>query len=198
MLRSWSAPPGQELIRQDYLAFLDTHPGAVWRDSGPEHLTASALLLDADRTHALLTLHGKGGFWAQLGGHLEPQDSSLAAGALREATEESGIAGVELLAAGGPVRLDRHELSSAFGTCRAHRDVQYLAVAPPGAQPVLSAESRALRWFALADLVDGRLCSARVDGGAFVDVRGLAAAALDVVARDRTWSAGDLRPSRRR
>ncbi|MBW8810801.1 MAG: NUDIX domain-containing protein, partial [Lysobacter sp.] len=38
------------------------------------------------------TLHRKGGFWVQCGGHLEPDDATLSAAALREATEESGIA----------------------------------------------------------------------------------------------------------
>ena len=45
--------------------------------------------------------------WLQMGGHCEPEDATLAAAALREATEESGIAGLTLLP-GGPVRLDRH------------------------------------------------------------------------------------------
>lgn len=40
----------------------------------------------------LLTLHPKVGLWLQMGGHCEPGDETLAAAALREATEESGIA----------------------------------------------------------------------------------------------------------
>ena len=63
----------------------------------------------------------------------------------------------------GPVTLDAHGLSSAFGRCGTHLDVQYAAVAPPGAEPAVSAESHDVRWFpvdamppgAVADL--GRL-----------------------------------------
>ena len=65
----------------------------------------------------LLTLHRKGGFWAQFGGHCEPSDTTLADAALREAREESGIEELRLVG-DGPVDLDRHALSSAFGTLR--------------------------------------------------------------------------------
>ncbi len=41
----------------------------------------------------LLTLHPRFGRWLQLGGHCEDTDADIAAAALREATEESGIDG---------------------------------------------------------------------------------------------------------
>jgi 8-oxo-dGTP pyrophosphatase MutT (NUDIX family) len=121
------------------------------RDCVPAHLTASALVLDHAGERVLLTLHRKGGFWGQLGGHCEPQDGTLAAAALREATEESGIAGLRLVG-DGPVDLDRHALSTAFGTCGEHLDVRYAVVAPPGAEPVVSEESDDLAWFSAGDL----------------------------------------------
>ena len=113
----------------------------------PAHLTASALVVDATGEHVLLALHRKGGFWAQLGGHCEPVDVTLLGAALREAGEESGIDGLQVLGR-GPVDLDRHELSGAFGSCGEHLDVRYLVVAPPGAEPVVSDESDDVRWFA--------------------------------------------------
>ncbi len=51
---------------------------------------------------------------------------TLAAAALREATEESGIEGLILLP-GGPVALDRHAIPAP---CNWHLDVQYAALAP--------------------------------------------------------------------
>jgi 8-oxo-dGTP pyrophosphatase MutT (NUDIX family) len=147
VLAGWSAPDDtQDLLRTAYLDHLRAHDDAVLRSCVPAHLTASAMLLDSTGEQVLLTLHRKGGFWGQLGGHCEPEDDTLAGAALREATEESGIEGLRLVG-GAPVDLDRHLLSSAFGSCGEHLDVRYAVVAPPGAEPVVSEESDDLAWF---------------------------------------------------
>jgi 8-oxo-dGTP pyrophosphatase MutT (NUDIX family) len=146
-LDHWPAPDDpQERLRSAYVGHLHAHPDALLRSCLPAHLTASALVLDDTGDRVLLTLHRKGAFWGQLGGHCEPEDATLAGAALREATEESGIAGLRLLGA-GPVELHRHTLSSAFGGCGEHLDVRYAVVAPPGAEPVASDESDDVAWF---------------------------------------------------
>ena len=142
VLKEWNAPDGtQASLRDDYLAHLATHPDGMWKPCGDGHITASALVIDPARGSVLLTLHKKLKLWLQMGGHCEPQDSELAASALREATEESGIEGLRLLRP-EPVRLDRH-----LTPCAWHLDVQYAAVAPPGAVEAISEESLDLRWF---------------------------------------------------
>lgn len=134
----------QAALRAAYLRHLDEHPDALWREGPPEHLTASAFVLDADRRHLLLTLHRKGGFWVQCGGHLEPDDATLSAAALREASEESGLAGLQVI---GPADLHRHSLSAAFGRCREHLDVAYLVQASYAAQPQVGPESIDVAWW---------------------------------------------------
>ena len=62
----------------------------------PGHITASALVLDHTGTETLLTLHPRLGRWVQLGGHCEDGDADIAAAALREAGEESGIDGLTI------------------------------------------------------------------------------------------------------
>lgn len=147
LLTGWPAPDGeQERLRLAYLEHLGAHGDGMWRSCVPSHLTASALVLDPPGDRVLLAFHGKGRFWAQFGGHCEPGDVTVAAAALREAVEESGIPGLRLVGS-HPVNLDRHALSSAFGSCREHLDVQFAAVAPAGAEPVVSAESAEVGWF---------------------------------------------------
>ncbi|WP_425245228.1 NUDIX hydrolase [Streptomyces sp. NEAU-NA10] len=141
---------GQDELRQTYLEHLEAHPDGMWKACEAGHITASALVIDPDHGRVLLTLHKKLRMWLQMGGHCEPQDTSLEAAALREATEESGIAGLTLLP-GGPVRLDRHPIPAP---CHWHLDVQYAAVAPSGALQAISDESLDLRWFPYAEVPD--------------------------------------------
>ncbi|MFI7298015.1 NUDIX hydrolase [Streptomyces sp. NPDC050121] len=137
---------GQEELRQTYLDHLGAHPDGMWKACGDGHITASALVIDPEHGRVLLTLHKKLRKWLQTGGHCEPVDATLAAAALREGTEESGVLGLALLP-GGPVRLDRH-----LTPCAWHFDVQYAALAPAGAVEAMSDESLDLRWFPYAEV----------------------------------------------
>ncbi|GAA2435926.1 NUDIX hydrolase [Streptomyces glaucus] len=140
----------QRELRQAYLDHLAAHPDGMWKSCSAGHITASALVIDPTGGRVLLTLHRKLRMWLQMGGHCEPGDSSLAAAALREATEESGIAGLTPLP-GGPVRLDRHPIPPP---CHRHYDVQYAVLAPPAAVHAISDESLDLRWFPYAEVAD--------------------------------------------
>lgn len=147
LLQGWEAPTaGQDGLRGGYLDHLAAHPDGLWKDGPPAHLTASCFVLDPSGTRTLLTHHAKGGFWVQLGGHCERADAGLAAVARREGREESGIPALEL-ASPVPVDLDRHPLSSAFGRCREHLDVAFVAVVDAGTVPQASPESINVAWF---------------------------------------------------
>lgn len=158
VLTGWAAPtPAQDDLRARYLVFLDEHPDADRRDLRAGHLTASTVVLDAARERVLLTLHPLAGRWFQLGGHVEPEDGTMAAAALREATEESGIDGLVLHPT--PIGLDWHAVrcrnSAGVPEPSNHLDVEYVAVAPPGAEHVRSHESLDLAWFGLDALPEG-------------------------------------------
>jgi 8-oxo-dGTP pyrophosphatase MutT (NUDIX family) len=117
----------------------------MWRSCHPDHLTASALVVDATGERVLLCLHRRLGRWLQTGGHCEPDDRTLRDVALREATEESGIAG--LVVDPVPLRLDRHVVPCGPLRPAHHLDVQYLARAAAQAREQVSSESMALGWF---------------------------------------------------
>ena len=132
------------------LAFLDEHPhDAHLRSCLPGHLTASAIVVDAKGERVLLTHHKKLGRWLQLGGHCDG-DADLAAVALREATEESGIEGLEIDPV--PIDLDIHTIPARKGEPEhLHLDTRFLVRAPVGAQARASDESDELRWFEPAE-----------------------------------------------
>ncbi|HET7682235.1 MAG TPA: NUDIX domain-containing protein [Marmoricola sp.] len=152
VLGRWHAPDeAQERLRRQYVAHLDAFPDGCEKPCFPDHLTAGALVLADDGAQVLLNLHRKARRWFAFGGHLEPADATLAAAALREATEESGL--VELALDPDPVHLSRHPVDFCSPRGRVHHlDVRYLAVVPAGTEPVLSPESLELRWFPVDDL----------------------------------------------
>ena len=147
LLGDWShRDPGQRVLRDQYLDFLQVHPDGMSRHCSVGHLTSSALVMNDSRSRVLLTLHPKVGRWLQLGGHNESGDASVRDAAHREAREESGIADVTIAAV--PLRLDRHAVPCR-GLPSEHLDVQYLAWVPDDAVAVISDESDDLRWFDL-------------------------------------------------
>ncbi|MGB1224213.1 MAG: NUDIX hydrolase [Mycobacterium sp.] len=152
-LSNWRpTDPAQDTLRHAVLAFLDTRADACLRACVPGHITASTLVLNHHRSHALLTLHPRIGRWVQLGGHCEAEDVSLVAAALREATEESGVAGLSIEPV--PVALHVHPLTCSLGVPTRHLDVQFVAHAPEGAEIICSEESLDLRWWPLDALPD--------------------------------------------
>jgi 8-oxo-dGTP pyrophosphatase MutT (NUDIX family) len=120
----------------------------------------------------LLLLHAKVRRWLQPGGHADG-DGNLARVALREATEETGIADLQVLTPA--VDLDVHRFHDAAGRepDHLHLDVRHLVVAPAGAVATTNHESEGVRWVPV-----DRLGTVDVDTGTRRMVRA-AVSALD-------------------
>ncbi len=132
-----------------YRALIEGHSDAALRTCRPGHLTGSALVVDHAGENTLLLLHAKFNRWLQPGGHADG-DANLAAVALREATEETGIDGLRIWPR--PLHLDIHEVYPPGEDPHLHFDVRFLVQAPAGAQPQGNHESRGLRWVPLDGL----------------------------------------------
>jgi 8-oxo-dGTP pyrophosphatase MutT (NUDIX family) len=154
ILTDWQAPdPAQDSLRHAALAFVSGRTDACRRECVAGHVTASALVLDDSGTRVLLTLHRRLGRWVQLGGHCDEDDPDVVAAALREATEESGVAGLRIAPELAAVHV--HPVVCSLGVPTRHLDLQFVAHAPAGAQIAISDESEDLRWWPADALPDG-------------------------------------------
>ncbi|HUP75386.1 MAG TPA: NUDIX hydrolase [Acidimicrobiales bacterium] len=143
-LRGLDAPE-----RDEFLRFTDEHADALLRSCVVGHLTGSALVVDPVSERMLLLHHRKLQKWLQPGGHADG-DGNLAAVALREATEETGIDGLRVVVPA--IHLDIHLVEPPHEAPHLHYDVRYLVLAPEGAKAIGNLESTALRWVTLDEL----------------------------------------------
>lgn len=146
-----AALPSSEAIRHrdDVAAFVAANGDAAHRTNTSGHLTGSALVIDASGERTLLMLHRKLGRWFQPGGHADG-DTNLPAVALREAQEETGIDGLEVVVPA--IDVDVHRVEPPKEGPHLHLDTRYLVLAPPGALEHANEESLALRWVTEAEL----------------------------------------------
>jgi ADP-ribose pyrophosphatase YjhB (NUDIX family) len=71
---------------------LKTTGSPFWRGQfHPGHLTASAIVVNRERTRSLLVHHAKLDRWLQPGGHFEPGEWQPVDAAAREVREETGL-----------------------------------------------------------------------------------------------------------
>jgi 8-oxo-dGTP pyrophosphatase MutT (NUDIX family) len=135
--------------RVDVLAFIDAHGDALSRTCAPGHLTGSAFVYDASRDRFVMLHHTKLRKWLQPGGHADG-DANLAAVALREASEETGIDGLQVVVPA--IDIDIHVVEPPRERPHRHLDLRFLVLAPPDAAMQGNHESTALRWCAVEDL----------------------------------------------
>jgi 8-oxo-dGTP pyrophosphatase MutT (NUDIX family) len=153
-----SSPDDEEVLRR-VLVFLD-EPDPFRRSHPVGHVTASAVVARPTGDNFLLVFHRKLDRWLQPGGHVESDDPSVFAAALREAREETGIDTFEAPISDTVLDLDVHAIP-AHGTDPAHLhyDVRFLLTTEDRVVP-----SPGVAWFSPAEVgaadFDGSLARA--------------------------------------
>jgi 8-oxo-dGTP pyrophosphatase MutT (NUDIX family) len=144
--------PAEQVLTDQFIALLDDPLDPFVRARLQGHFTGSAWLVSADGRRTLLTHHRKLQRWLQLGGHADG-DRDLRRVALREAQEESGLPALRL-ARDDIFDLDRHWIP-ARGEVPGHwhYDVRYVVCAAASEAFVVSAESLALAWRPVTELL---------------------------------------------
>lgn len=132
------------------LAFLGEQSRCWQRNNYVGHLTASVWVINAAKSHVLLTHHRKFNCWLQVGGHVDKGDESLLAAALREAREESGIQAIEPLQT-TIFDVGHHPIQTPKEPAHVHYDIRYLLVVGT-MEFVVSEESNDLAWVPLTEV----------------------------------------------
>jgi len=141
---------GEAGVVTRFRSFVTSEPDCFERSLLIGHVTGSAWIIDPTGSQTLLTHHAKLERWLQLGGHADG-DPDVAAVALREAREESGMAEFRLVEP-GIFDLDIHAIPERKGIPEhLHYDVRFLLEASQTAF-VVSDESLDLAWVPLAEL----------------------------------------------
>jgi 8-oxo-dGTP pyrophosphatase MutT (NUDIX family) len=148
-LRAYVPADAREAAMRDRLvAFVGAHADAFERALAIGHVTASAWIVDASRTRALLMHHRKLGRWLQPGGHVDG-DVDVRRAALREAREESGLRSLRF-AHDGIYDLDVHAIPARPGEpAHDHYDVRFAFEADAAEPLVANEESKELAWIPL-------------------------------------------------
>ena len=150
--------PWNEQERQDQaviLAFLDKNPDAFYRTNLLAHMTASAWVVNPQRSKVLMVYHRLYDSWSWAGGHADGEEDLLAV-ALREVREETGLQRLhpvtEDIYSLEVLTVDGHEKHGKYVPSHLHLNLTYLLEAEED-QPlrVCEAENSGVAWFSLAD-----------------------------------------------
>lgn len=150
--------PWNEQERQDQaviLAFLEQNPDAFYRTNLLAHMTASAWVVNPQRTRALLVYHRLYDSWSWAGGHADGEEDLLAV-ALREVREETGLQRLhpvtEDIYSLEVLTVDGHEKRGQYVPSHLHLNLTYLLEAEED-QPlrICEAENSGVAWFSLTD-----------------------------------------------
>lgn len=94
--RRTAADANEAAMTAQTIAFVETHPDCFERSLLEGHVTGSAWILSPDRQTVLLIHHRQLDRWFQPGGHADG-NPDIAAVALQEAYEETGLTDVRLV-----------------------------------------------------------------------------------------------------
>ena len=146
----------EEADKQLFLHWLEQDTDISRRDNLSAHLTASAWVVNPDRSKVLMAYHNLYDSWAWLGGHADG-NWDLRAVAAREAEEESGIAPIRPLG-NGPVSLEiltvsGHEKKGRYVSCHLHLNLTYLFEArEDSALRCCPGENSAVAWIPFEEI----------------------------------------------
>ena len=148
--------PFNEQEKKDKALILDwikKNDNAFLRDNPVAHITASAWVVNKDRTKVLMVYHNIYNSWSWLGGHADGETDLLLV-AMREVQEEAGITGVrpvsEKIFSMESLTVDGHVKNGSYVSSHLHLNISYLLEADETETLfVKEDENSGVEWFEL-------------------------------------------------
>ena len=137
------------------LDFLSRNEDAFLRGNRLAHMTASAWIVNPERTKTLMVYHNIYNSWSWTGGHADGETDLLSV-ALREAREETGIEHVRPVSPEifslEVLTVDGHEKRGEYVSSHLHMNLTYLLEARESdTLHICREENSGVAWFALED-----------------------------------------------
>ena len=117
-----------------------------------DHITGSAVVARPDGSAFLMVYHRRLQRWLQPGGHVEADDDSVLATALREAREETGVTALEIAHGGRILDLDVHSIpATPSRPAHVHHDLRYLLTTRADTTLAEPLEIEKVAWFSMGE-----------------------------------------------
>lgn len=151
-------PPFNEQEERDKTLILDwiqKNENAFLRENEVAHITASAWVVNKDRSRVLMVYHNIYNSWSWLGGHADGEMDLLAV-AIREVQEEAGIKNVrpvsEEIFSMEVLTVDGHVKKGRYVSSHLHLNVTFLLEADSEeAVSIKEDENSGVAWFSPAE-----------------------------------------------
>lgn len=143
-----STDPNEQAMTAATISFVEQYPDCFERSLLIGHITGSAWIVSPDRQQTLLIHHRKLNRWLQPGGHADG-DPDMAAVALREAREETGLTSLTLVS---PTifDVDIHPIPARNDVPEhLHYDIRFLLQTNLNEPLGFSEEIKDIQWFSL-------------------------------------------------
>ena len=147
----------EERDKEMILQMLETKDNIFTRENRLAHMTASAWIVNPEKTKVLMAYHNIYQSWSWLGGHADGEQDLLKV-ALKEVKEESGICHVtpvsEQIYSLEVLTVDGHVKRGAYVSSHLHLNVTYLLAAQETDElHIKEDENSNVGWFSLEDAV---------------------------------------------
>lgn len=154
-------PPFNEQEERDkalILGWIRNNENAFSRENSVAHITASAWVVNKDRSKVLMVYHNIYNSWSWLGGHADGETDLLSV-AIREVKEEAGISNVrpvsEEIFSLESLTVDGHVKKGNYVSSHLHLNITYLLEADSEEQVSVKAdENSGVMWFSLEDALE--------------------------------------------